>query len=334
MIARRVSPVLFLILLVVTPLAAEAQQPAGKVYRIGGLSPGSPAAAPVFREALTLALRERGWIEGQNLTFERRYAEGKFERLPELAAELVRLKAELIVAVGTRAALAAKQATTTIPIVMFYATDPVRAGLVASLARPDGNITGLSDDVTPDVRGKEMQFLKEAVPMASRVVVLTRHLQPVDESSVKPAEEAVRTSARSLGMHFQIVRVNGPEDFKGTFAAMVKDRADALLVADWALFRVHLRQIIDLAARYRLPAIYEHRAYVTAGGLMAYGPDDRETPRRVTAYIDKILKGAKPADLPVEQPTKFELVINMRTAKALGLTIPPSVLVRADELIQ
>jgi putative ABC transport system substrate-binding protein len=309
------------------PLAGA--QPAGKVYRIGLLSPFPPS--PAALEALGNALRELGWVEGRNLVIERRYLEGgEYERLPALAAELVRLKVDLIVAFGLTAPYA-KRATATIPIVLWGAGDPVALGLVQSLARPGGNVTGTSWTATLEAAGKELELLKEVVPRASRVATLDGPLL-ADEA---PAREAQQKAAQALRLDlFQRHNVRGAEELEAAFAAMTKEGADALRVVDRALLRPQRKQITDLAARHRLPAVYGNRVWVEAGGLIAYGPDARVFPPRVAAYIDKILKGARPGDLPVEQPSKFELVVNLKAAKGLGLTIPPSVLVRADEVIE
>lgn len=319
--------------LLATPLATAAQ-PAGKVSRIGSLSPGGPEQDSVLWASLRELLRERGWVEGQTLVVERRYADGNYQRLPELAAELVRLKLDLVVARGGPAAAAAKGATATIPIVMWNATDPVGIGLVASLARPGGNVTGLSDDQGPEIVGKRLQLLKEVAPAISRVAVLDR----VPPSAAVPRLTAYfntfAASARALGLQSRWWYLQGPEDIAPAFTALLREGFDALAVPYVVVTWTHRRQIFDLAVRHRLPAMYGHRTYARDGGLMAYGEDERELPRRLAVYVDKILRGAKPADLPVEQPTKFEFVINLKTAKALGVTIPPSVLARAEEVIE
>ncbi len=320
-------------LLLVAPLAAEAQRP-GKVYRIGVLSTAGPEQESFVWSALRGQLRERGWVEGQNLVLEWRYAEAKYERLPDLAAELVRLEPDLIMARGGPGATAAKRATATIPIVMYGATDPVGIGLVQSLARPGGNVTGLSDDQDPEILGKQLQLLKDVAPAVSKVAFLTR----VPPSAVVPLisryEAALEAGAKALGLQVRQWYLQGPDDISKAFIAVRQEGFGALHVAYVPVTWINRRQILDLAARQRLPAIYMHRAYALDGGLMAYGEDEREVPRRLAVYVDKILRGAKPADLPVEQPTKFELVINLKTAKALGLTIPQSLLLRADEIIQ
>ena len=319
--------------LLVAPLTAEAQQ-GGKVYRIGYLTAGAPEQQRPVLEPLRNLLRERGWAEGQNLVFEWRYAEGNYERLPELAAELVRLQPDLFVAHGGPATSAAKRATATVPIVTWGTTDPVGIGLVASLARPGGNVTGLSDDVAPEIMGKRLQILKEVAPTVSKVAVLTR----VPPSAVVPRitayENAYEAGAKALGLQFRLWPLKGPDDIDKTFTALVREGFGALDVAYVAVTWIHRRQIMDLAARHRRPAIYWHRPYALDGGLMAYGADEREVPRRLADYVDKILRGAKPADLPVEQPTKFDLVINVKTAKAIGITFPQAILFQTTEAIQ
>jgi len=316
--------------LLAAPLAADAQQ-AGKVYRIGylGTEPvTAPAVAPVWG-AFIEGLRELGWVEGQNITIELRFSEGKMERLPDLAAELVHLNVDLIVAAAARPPVAAKQATRTIPIVMTNMGDPVGTGLVASLARPGGNVTGLSL-LTPELIGKQLELLKEIVPRLSRVAVLRNPTSPTHPLSLREAEVA----ARSLGIQLEVLEARGPDEFEMAFAAMTRKRAGALNVLGDGMFFLHRTRIAALAAKYRLPAIFAQRQHADAGGLMAYGSSLRDNFRRAATFVDKILKGAKPADLPVEQPTKFELVINLKTAKALGLTIPQSMFIRADEVIQ
>ncbi len=312
------------------PLAAEAQQ-AAKVPRIGFLLPNL-AASPHLLEAFRQGLRDLGYVEGRNLLIEYRDAEGKPERLPALAAELVALKVDVILAPTTPTALAAKQATRTIPIVFAAATDAVTDGLVTSLARPGGNVTGLSSLVGPELYGKRLELLKQAVPGVSRVAFLW---QPggQGERTEKDILKGADVAARALGVRLQFVEARGPEDFDRVFSEMTRARAGALTVLGSPMFFVERRRLVDLAAKNRLPAVYPFREFADAGGLMSYGPNAADLLRRAATYVDKILKGAKPADLPVEQPTKFELVINLKTAKALGLTIPPSVLGRADEVI-
>jgi ABC-type uncharacterized transport system substrate-binding protein len=324
------ATVTLIISILLAPLVADAQ-PAGKVYRIGRLAPGSPEGSP-FIESFRQALHERGYIEGQNLVIEYRWAEGRDERLPDLAAELVRLKVDVIVTGGSTAIRAAQQATRTIPIVMVGASDPVAQGFVASLARPGGNITGLSI-VTPELLGKRLEILKETVPQSTRVAVLAN---PGSAPTLSATTTGVLTiAAQGLGLQLQVVEVRRAEELDEAFAAVTRAGADALLVQGEPRLLDGLRgRIADLAAKHRLPAMYAWRMYVDAGGLMSYGVSLLEQYRRTAIYVDKILKGAKPADLPVEQPTKFELVINLKAAKALGLTIPSTLLVQADEVIQ
>ena len=317
--------------LLAVPFAVEAQQ-AGKVPRIGYLSLNA-VANPHLREAFRQGLRDLGYVEGRNVVIEYRDAEGKYERLPALAAELVALKVDVIVTGGgTPTALAAKQATRTLPIVFSSSADPVTDGLVSSLARPGGNITGLSN-FTPELVGKCLEHLKHAVPRASRAAVLWqpgRTAERTDKDMLRAAEVA----ARALGVRLQFVEARGPADIDRAFSDMTRPRADALTVLGSNMFLNERRRLVDLAAKHRLPAAYTVREYVDAGGLMAYGPNFADMFRRAATYVDKILKGAKPGDLPVEQPTKFELVVNLKTAKALGLTISQSVLGRADEVIR
>ena len=317
-------------LLLAVPLAAEAQ-PAGKVYRIGFLSPASPSDPRVqrFLAAFRNGLGELGYVEGQTIAIESRWAAGKYERLPGLAAELVRLKMEVIVTAAVPAIRAAKEATSTIPIIMAVVVDPVATGLVASLARPGGNITGLSL-MTPELVGKQLEMLKEVVPKASRVAVLWNPANPGNAPQLRAAEVAART----LGVRLQPLEARGPREIDSAFAAMSKEGASAVVVLVDVVFIDQRTRIADLAATRRLPSVYGLPEYVEAGGLMAYGPSYIANYRRAAVYVDKILKGAKPGDLPIEQPTKFEFVINLKAAKALGLTIPPSLLQRADEVIQ
>jgi len=277
-------------------------------------------------------MRERGYVEGQNLTIECRYTDGRTERAPGFAAELVDLKADLIIAANTNQVRAAMNATRTIPIVMFGVIDPVRRGLVASLARPGGNVTGLTDDAGLEILGKYLELLKQGVPTVSRVAALLNTGAVGDPSLAWGS--FLEAEARALGLTLQSYAVQAPEDLEGAFAAMTKAKAEALLVVPSPFFGYHRKRIIDLAARSRLPAIYPDKPDVEAGGLMAYAVDDLETARRLAAYVDRILKGAKPADLPVEQPTGFKLILNLKTAKALGLEIPPMLLIQAEEVIR
>jgi putative ABC transport system substrate-binding protein len=317
--------------LLAAPLAVEAQQ-AAKVARIGFLSL-HVAPNRHLREAFRQGLRDLGYLEGRNVVIEYRDAEGKVERLPALAAELVALKVDVIVTGGgTPTALAAKQATKSIPIVFASAPDPVTDGLVTSLARPGGNVTG-SSNLNPELVGKCLEQLKQAVPGVSRVAVLW---QPgaMDERTEKDMLKRAEVAGRALGVRLQVVEARGPADFGRAFSDMTRARADALTVLGSAMFFSERKRLLDLTAKNRLPAVYSQREFVDAGGLMAYGPNLADFFRHAATYVDKILKGAKPADLPVEQPTKFELVVNLKTAKALGLTIPPSLLARADQVIQ
>ena len=308
------------------PLAARAQQ-AGKIRAIGLLSPAS--RSPSVVPALFDALAELGWIEGKNLVVERRYAENRLERLPELAAELVRLNVEVIVANGTLGPLAAKRATSTIPIVMTAAGDPLGSGLVASLARPGGNVTGISL-MAPDLGGKRLELLKELLPRLARVAVLWNAANPYPAIVFKETQAAGRT----LGIEVQSLEVRGPDDFDGAFDTARKQRPDALITVEDPLTFSHQKRIADFATGQQLPSLYGFREFVVAGGLMSYGANVADLFRRAASYVDKILKGAKPADLPVQQPTTFELVINVKTARALGLEIPPTLLARADEVIE
>ncbi len=329
---RRVCTILLTLAIGLLPmqLAGGAEQP-GKVFRIGilGNVPLTDPEGARLWGAFIQGLRELGYVEGRNITIEHRSSEGKYERLPDLAADLVRLRVDVIVAPASQNPFVAKQATRTIPIVMTSHGDPVGSGLVASLARPGGNVTGLSF-LAPEIGGKQLELLKEIVPQVSRVAVLWN---PANQTHSFWLAEA-KVAARSLGVQLQTLEARGPDDFERGFAAMTRERAGALVVPGDGMFLLHRARIADLAAKQRLPAMYGLREFVDAGGLMVYGPSLRDNFRRSAAYVDKILKGAKPADLPVEQPTKFELVINLKTAKALGIKIPQSVLIRADHVIQ
>ena len=312
-------------------LSAEAQQPK-KVPRIGYLSSFEPASESARAEAIRLALRERGHIEGQNIAFEYRYADGKQDRYPELLAELVRLKVDIIVvAGGTPQLRAAKNATKTIPIVMTGGgTDPVEAGLIESLARPGGNVTGITN-LARELGGKRLELFKEAVPKVVRVAVL---YNPGTPGVVREVKEDLPVAARVLKLTIQPWEIRAADDFDRVFAALTKQRPDGLYVPGGALMIANQKQIADFALKNRLPSVYPNKDFVDAGGLMSYGADLGDIYRRVAYYVDRILKGAKPSDLPVEQPTKFELVINLKTAKQIGLTIPQSVLYRADRVIK
>jgi len=312
--------------LLAAPLAAEAQQ-AAKAPRIGFLG-FNLATNPHLHEAFRQGLRDLGYVEGRNLVIEYRDAEGKLERLPALAAELVALKVDVIVAASIQPALAAKQATRTLPIVFASAGDPVSSGLVTSLARPGGNVTGLSL-LAPELDGKRLELVKQAVPRVSRVAVLW---QPgfLSESMEKDLLSRAEVAARALGVQPQFVEARGPADFDRAFSEMTKARAGALTVLGSTMFLIERRRLVDLAAKNRLPAVYSLREFVDVGGLMSYAPNLADLYRRAATYVDKILKGAKPGDLPVEQPTKFELVINLKTANALSLTIPQSLRAQAE----
>ena len=312
------------------PFAAEAQQ-AAQIARIGWLGINR-AASPHLSEAFRQGLRDLGYVEGRNVMIEYRDAEGKLERLPVLAAELVALKVDVIVAGPTPATLAAKQATRTIPIVFASGGDPVTDGLVTSLARPGGNVTGLSG-LSPELAGKWLEQLKLAVPEVSRVAALW---QPggVGERTEKDMRKGAEVAARALGVRLHFVEARGPEDFDRAFSEMTRARAGALTVLASPMLFSERRRLVDLAAKNRLPAVYPLREYVDAGGLMSYGANAADLDRRVATYVNRILKGTKPGDLPIEQPTKFELIINLRTAKVLGLTLPPSLLQRADQVIE
>jgi putative ABC transport system substrate-binding protein len=308
--------------LLAAPLAAEAQQ-AKKVYRIGVMFVGS-VGPHAYLDAFRQGLRELGWIEGKNIELEVRAAEGKYERLPEIAAELVRLRVDIIFAPNGPTVAAAKNATTDIPIVMAAVTDPVGRGFVGSISRPGGNVTGLTM-IDEDLSAKQLQLLKELVPKVSRVSVLRTEAG---------APKELEAAGKSLKIQLQVLVARSREELDDAFSAMVRARSEALLVVPTPLFILHRTRLAELATKVRLPTMYSAKEYVEVGGLMAYGANVLYNYRHVAVYVDKILKGAKPADLPVEQPTKFELVINLKTAKALGLTIPPSLLGRADEVIQ
>ena len=327
MIRRIVISLLATVLLITVPLA-EAQQPK-KIPRIGYLTASSLSANAARIEAFRQGLRELGYVEGKNIVIEYRHAEGKFDRLPALAAELVRLKVDVIVTAGPTSTRPAKEATVTISIVMAFDNDPVGSGVVASLARPGGNITGLAT-LSPELSGKRLELLKEILPKISRVAVLGTSTTPGTAQELKEAELA----AGAFGAKLQYLNVLDPKDIETAFRAAGKGRADAVLVLTSGVFNSQRKQIVELAVKNRLPAIYNAAEWVEGGGLMSYGVSVTDLYRRAATYVDKILKGAKPADLPVQQPTKFELVINLKTAKQIGLTIPPSVLARADKVIR
>ena len=316
--------------LLAAPLAAEAQ-PTGKVYRIGilGNVPLTDPEGANLWGAFVQGLRELAYVEDQNITIERRSSEGQYERLPALAADLVRLKVDVIVVPASENALAAQRATRTIPIVAASLGDPARTGLVASFARPDGNITGLSF-AGPELAGKQIELLKDIVTGVPRVALLSNPTNPIHSAWLREANAATR----SLRLQLQALEARKPDEFESAFAALTRQRAGALLVLPDGMFLFHRARIADLATKRRVPAMYGLRAHVDAGGLVFYGASLRDSFRRAATYVDKILKGAKPGDLPIEQPTKFELVINLKAAKALGLTIPPSLLQRADQVIE
>jgi putative ABC transport system substrate-binding protein len=321
--------VMLALVILVAPCTVEAQQPA-KVYRIGILA----GSAHNLREqrgydALQQGLRELGYVEGKNVILEYRYTEGNVALFPELAAELVRSKVDIIVATGHPMVLAAKNATTTIPIVMTVPTDPVETGLVESLARPGGNITGFTS-LAIEVAGKPLELFKETVPTLVRVAVFYDAANPANFLHA----QAVQTAGRALGLTVQLWEVRGPDDFERVFAALSQERPDALYVTGGPLIRANEKRIMDFAVKSGLPSAHEGREAVEAGGLMSYTVDRVDQFRRVATYVDRILKGAKPADLPVQQPMKFELIINLKTAKALGLTIPPTLLFQADEVMR
>jgi putative ABC transport system substrate-binding protein len=297
------------------------------VARIGLLGPGSAEESPFFG-AFRQGLRDQGWIEGQTVAFEDR-SKVAYSRLPNVAAELVRLKVDVIVAAGTTAALAAKKATGTIPIVTAVGSDPVQSGLVAGLARPGGNVTGMTN-LSRDLTGKRLELLKDTVPAATRIAWLWTSENRTGALSLRDAEAA----GRALGFRIQPVDLRRPEDLDQAFASMVRERAEALVPASSNMIRAHRVRVVELAARHRLPGVFDARVYVEAGGLMSYAPDIKDTYRRLATYVDRILKGTRPGDLPIEQPSKLELVINLQAAKALGLTIPPAVLARADEVVR
>ena len=328
---RRVARRQFLIaagLLLAAPHTVSAQ-PTKKPYRVGFLSTGRPTDNRLQR-AFLRGLSELGWVDGKNMAVESRWAEGKFERLPGLAAELVGLPVDVIVVTTTQCALAAKGATRTIPIVTVVIGDPVATGLVTSLARPDGNITGLTFVAGAEMGGKLLELFKKAVPHASRIAVLWNPTNPMHRHLLKEAE----SGARKLTVQVQPIAAGSLDALDGALAALARERPDAILVVPDPLFFLTRQRLLDFAAKNRLPAMYGWREPVDEGGLMAYGPNMPDLFRRAAIYVDKILKGAKPADLPVQRPTKFELVVNLKTARALGITIPPTAALAADELIQ
>jgi putative ABC transport system substrate-binding protein len=305
-------------------------QPSAKVARIGYLSAPSRASVSAALDAFLAAMRALGWVEGRNLVIEYRWAEGQVARLPELAAELVRLKVDLIVAPAASAALAAKQATSSIPIVMIFPIDPVASGLIVSLSRPGGNVTGTASATGAELSGKQLQVLKEAVPQAARVAFLHNP----EDASEKSQATTLDAAGRALGLRLRPVEARGAEVLDAAFASMAKERDEAVIVGRAAIFTVNAAKVAELALQSRLPSMFAFRESVQAGGLMSYAVNQQAFIGRAATYVDKVLKGAQPADLPVEQPTQFELAINLRTARTLGLKVPSSLLLRADEVIQ
>ena len=328
MIPRPMLAAALLVAVLAAPLAAAAQRP-GKIPRIGMLSFTTPGTEEETRriEVFKQGLRERGYVEGQTIAIEARHADGRSELLPRLAAELVGLKVDMILTYGTKATRAAKQATATIPIVMLTVLDPVGAGLVANLARPGGNITG-SSEVSEELSAKRLDLLKEAVPKARRIAVL------FDPSQLMSDVKSTQGAAQALGMSVQSFPVRASSELDSAFARMTGQLLDGLIVQPNDFLFTERRHVLDLAAKHRLPVIYAWREGAEAGALLSYGVNIADNYRRASVLVDKILKGAKPGDLPIEQPTKFELVLNLKTAKTLGLTIPPSLLLRADQVIE
>ena len=326
--SKTISRLALSALLFALSLPARAQQPS-KVASIGYLASGALSAETERTEALRQGLRELGYAEGKNITIEWRFAEGKLDRYPALAVELVNLKVDVIVTAGGAATRTAKQATSTIPIVMAQDPDPIGSGFVASLARPGGNITGLSA-LAPELNGKRLELLKEIIPKLSRVAVLWSSTQPGNAQSLKELELA----AKAFGVKLQYLDVISPKDIETAFQAAKKARADAVLTLTSAILTRHRSEIAELALKHRLPATHGFSSFAEDGGLMFYGPNVVDLTRRAATYVDKILKGAKPAELPVEQPKKFEFIINLKAAKQIGLTIPPNVLARADRVIK
>ena len=314
--------------LLLAPLASDAQQ-TGTVYRIGFLGNSTAALEANLVGPFREGLRDLGYDEGRNVLIEYRWAEGKYERFPALIAELIALKVDVIVTAGTPATLAVKKATTSVPLVMVAVGDPVGTGIVASLNRPGGNITGLTS-ISPELEGKRLELLREVVPKLSRVAVLWNPVSPFQVV----AEKEVRAAAQVLRMNVLSLGVRTPEELKDALAAIARERPGALLVLADRLFLHNRARIMEFAAQNRLPGVHAYRELVEAGGLMSYGPSYAGMHRRAATYVDKILKGASPADLPVERPATFELVVNLKAAKALGLTMPQSVLLRATEVIQ
>jgi putative tryptophan/tyrosine transport system substrate-binding protein len=316
--------------LTLASLGTAAAQPAEKIPRVGYISPGSSSDPARLRrfEAFRQGLQELGYVEGRNIALEPRWADGKYDRYPALAADLIRLKVDVIVTGGGAATQAAQRATRTVPIVMSVVIDPLGSGIVSSLAHPGGNVTGTSM-MASDLVGKQFEVLKEVVPKVSRVALLWNPANPGGAPQLREAEAV----ARALGVRLQTLEARDPQEIDRAFAAMTREQAGALVVLADAVFTNQVSQIADLAAKRRLPSIYGQREYASAGGLLVYSSNPFDLERRAATFVDKILKGAKPGDLPIEQPSKFELVINLKTAKALGLTIPQTLLQRADQVI-
>jgi len=325
---RKAGVVSVLLVLLLVAVIGEAQEPK-KVPRIGVILPAFSSVSAPFLAAFREGLHDLGYTEGKNIVIEERYADGKEDRLPALAAELVHLKVDIIMVGGGNATLAAKNATKTVPIVMGTASDPVGTGLVASLARPGGNITG-STLINPDLSGKRLELLKETIPKLKHVAVLIHHDTLAATVMIKETE----TAAQSLGLQLQILEVRGSNELENAFGVAKKGRAEAMNVLSSAFLQIERKKIVELASKEQLPAMYVDRQFVESGGLMSYGANIADQFRRAATYVDKTLKGAKPADLPIEQPTKFELIINLNAAKQIGVTIPPNVLVRADKVIK
>lgn len=325
---KKITRRVFCLMLLALSVPAEAQQPK-KVLRIGLLSGLRPSPMPPAIDAFCQGLRDLGYVEGQNIVIEYRWAEGKDDRYPILAAELVSLGVDLIVTQGTQATVAAKQATSTIPIIVGGAGDLVGEGLVASLARPGGNVTGFTN-IDPDLSAKRLQLLREALPKVSRVAVLYHGGPGGDQEELRETQAA----AKKLGAQIQALHVLEPDQFQRAYAAMTKERAQALIIFSGVFTSFHRRELLDLAAKIRIPTMCGNLTWAEAGGLISYGPDLRDQWRRAAGYVDKVLKGTKPADLPVQQPMKFELVINLKTAKQIGVTLDPNVMARANRLIK
>jgi putative ABC transport system substrate-binding protein len=327
MMKRRSLALLLVLAFLSAPLAVQAQQ-SGRIYRIGVLT--MPAGPSPRTQALQKGLADLGYEEGRSIGIEWKWAAGSTERLPRLASELLRANVDVIVASGPQPIAAVKRATSTIPVVMIAAADPVGAGLVSSLARPGGNLTGLSVDASPELFAKQLQLLKEALPHISRFAVLWNSGMP----GTQPFADAVSGAGRSLNVSLQWIDIGGRSEFERAFSDMKRGRVGAALVMTDPFIYVHREQIVQLAAKYRIPAMYLFDEIVRAGGFISYGPSLADLYRRAATYVDKILRGAKPADLPIEQPMKFDLVINLRTAKTLGITIPQGLLLRAEQLIE